>query len=113
VVEEHGIGWSQLGDLIQTPANEIACNFAITLLWEIWRLSVYNCLVLVSAIIFFGNLVTCETYAKLTEDVIVGLRWVWVTTEGALDDRQAQAPNVTLNTVGASSGVCPCLSDTS
>ena len=112
MIEEHSIGWSQLGDLVQTSANEIACYFAVTLFRKIRGLSVYDRLLLVSAMVY-DNLATCETYAELTEDVVVGLRWIWVTTEGALDDRQTQTPDVTLNAVGASSGICACLSDTS
>ena len=42
MVEEHGIGRSQLGDLVQTATDEVSCSFAVAFRRKIWWLSIYN-----------------------------------------------------------------------
>jgi hypothetical protein len=44
VTEEHSVCWSQLRDLVQTPAHKVLCSFAVAFLWKIRRLAVHNCL---------------------------------------------------------------------
>ena len=43
------------------------------------------------------------TYVQLAEDVIEGFGRVWIPTNGTLDDGQAQAPDIALDTVGSAS----------
>lgn len=55
MVEEHGVGRSQLRNLVQAPANKVSGGFAVALRRKIRGFSVYNRLGFVSIVCECAN----------------------------------------------------------
>lgn len=54
-----------------------------------------------------------QTYAKLTEYVIVRFRWVWIPAHRALDNAEPKAPDIALHAVSSATWICASLRDPS
>lgn len=81
--EKHSVGGTHFGDFIESAAYEVSSCLRKAFLWKIRWFTINDCLkiLLICGITMShgGN-----TYTELTENVVVGFRWVRISAQGAL-----------------------------
>merc|ERR1712000_329637 len=82
VLEQIGVRWAHLRDLMKTGLHKIPRCVGVAFFGQTWRF-------------------TLDDGAELTEDGRRYLGRVWVLAHCTLDNRETQTPNIALNAVGA------------